>query len=80
MKEVVIKFEPFILNQTVFIKEDSGEIIRKDIPQRELANYISLLTDVDKVHLFGNKKFAEKIKSECITKYKIAETKFIINK
>ncbi len=80
MKEVVIKFEPFVFKQTVFIRDSSGEIQKEQVPQRELANYISLLNDVEKVHLFGNKNFAEKIKSDCITKYKISETKIIINK
>lgn len=79
MKEAVIKFEPFVLNQTVFIRDPSGEITRKEVPQKELSNFISLLVDVQKIHLFGNEKFAEKIKNECVTKYKTNATKIVIN-
>ena len=78
MKEIIIKFEPFIFKQTVFIKEDN-KITRDEVPQKELANYISSLKDVDKIHLFGNKKFAEKIKEECLTKYEINNLEILIN-
>ena len=78
MKDVIIKFEPFIFKQTVFIKEDN-KITRDEVPQKELASYISLLEDVGKVHLFGNQKFAEKIKEECMTKYKINNLEILIN-
>lgn len=78
MKEVIIKFEPFVFKQTIFIKE-GNEIKQEQIPQKELSSFISLLDDVNKVHLFGNQKFAEKIKEECTTKYKINNIDFCIN-
>lgn len=78
MKEVIIKFEPFVFKQTIFIKE-GNEIKQEQIPQKELSSFISLLDDVSKVHLFGNQKFAEKIKEECITKYKVNNIDFCIN-
>ena len=64
MKEIIIKFEPFTFKQVVFIKNsETGEITQEAVPQKELSSYISLLDDVDEVHLFGNKKYAEKIKA-----------------
>lgn len=78
MKEIIIKFEPFVFKQTVFIKENN-HINKEEVPQKELSSYISLLEDVDKVHLFGNEKFADKIKEECMTKYKINNINFYIN-
>ena len=83
MKEIIVKFEPFVFRQTIFIKDlDSGEVKEQHIPQKELSSYISLLNeDVKKVHFFGNEKFAEKIKEECLTKYKMnTNTEIIINK
>lgn len=79
MKEIVIKFEPFVFKQTVFIKNEDGQISQELVPQKELTNFISLQTDIDKVHFFGNRKFAEKIKDECVTKYKLQESKFYFN-
>ena len=81
MKEIVIKFEPFILKQTVFIKDsETGQIKHEAIPQKELVGFIALQDNLDKIHLFGNYKFAEKIKNECITKYKLKEEKFYFNR
>lgn len=81
MKEVVIKFEPFVFKQTVFIKdEETGDIMQEQIPQKELANYLSLKEDLHKIHFFGNAKFAEKIKIECTTKYKMNNVEILINK
>ena len=81
MKEVVIKFEPFVFRQTVFIRDNqTGEIKQEEIPQKELASYLSLKEDICKVHFFGNKKFADKIKTECVTKYKMDNIEIIINK
>lgn len=81
MKEIVIQFQPFVFKQTVFIKEkESGEIIQQKIPQKELATYISLQQNVETVHFFGNAKFADKIKNECITKYKMNNVNILINK
>ena len=80
MKEVIVKFEPFVFKQTIFIKNEDGTIEKEQIPQKELASYISLLTDVEKVHLFGNEDFAKKIKEECITKYNLQNMEIIINK
>ena len=80
MKEIVIKFEPFVFKQTVFIKDtEPGEVSQQLIPQKELTNFLSLQTEAEKIHLFGNRKFAEKIKEECMTKYKLQESKFYFN-
>lgn len=79
MKEVIIKFEPFVFKQTVFIKDEKGEITQEHIPQKELGSFISLLNDVKTVHFFGNEKFADKIKTECINKYNFKESIFYIN-
>lgn len=80
MKEVVIKFEPFVFKQTIFLKdEQTGTIIIDSIPQKEIASYLSLREDIHKVHFFGNKKFAEKIKTECATKYKMDSIEILIN-
>lgn len=81
MKEIVIKFEPFVFKQTLFIKdEETGIIEEENIPQKELASYLSLKEDICKVHFFGNEKFAEKIKTECLTKYKMNNIEILINK
>ena len=81
MKEIVIKFEPFVFKQTVFIKDtQTGQVSQQSIPQKELTNFISLQTEAEKIHFFGNKKLAEKIKEECVTKYKLQESKFYFNK
>lgn len=79
MKEIVIKFEPFVFKQTVFIRDENGEIDQEQIPQKELASYLSLKEDICKVHFFGNAKFAEKLKTECVTKYKLQDSLFYIN-
>ena len=81
MKEIVIQFEPFVFKQTVFIK-DGDNITQEKIPQKELANYISLQEDLKAVHFFGNVNFANKLKNEFITKYKLKEkdVNILINK
>lgn len=59
MKEIVIKFEPFVFKQTVFVKDlETGKIVQEKIPQAELANYLSLKENLLRVHFFGNAKFA----------------------
>ena len=59
MKEIVVKFEPFVFKQTLFIKdEETGAIEQENIPQAELTNYLSLKEDLHKIHFFGNAKFA----------------------
>lgn len=80
MKEVVIKFEPFCFNQTIFIKDtETNQIIEQDIPQKDLSNFISLIdNECCGIHFFGKKEFAEKIKEECLTKYKV-HTNILIN-
>lgn len=80
MKEVVIKFKPFILNQAVFIRDEDGNITEEAVPQKSLAEYISLIPNVNKIHFFGNKKFAEKIKNEFLTKYSNNTIEFLFNK
>lgn len=79
MKEVIIKFQPFVFKQTVFIKEGE-ELYTHQVPQRELASYISLLANVKCVHLFGNAKYAKKLKDECCTKYNLNNLDILINK
>ena len=81
MQEVVIKFEPFVFKQTVFIKNlESGNVSEEHIPQKDLANYLSLMQDIKQVHFFGNAKYAEKIKNECLTKYKMDKVEITINR
>ena len=81
MKEIVVKFEPFVFKQTIFIKdEETGIIEQESIPQKELASYLSLKENICKIHFFGNKNFAEKIKAECLTKYKMNNIEILINK
>lgn len=81
MKEIVVKFEPFVLKQTVFIKDlETGNITEKHIPQKELSSYLSLEEDLQKIHFFGNAKFAEKLKVECVTKYNMTKVEFVFNK
>lgn len=80
MKEVIVKFEPFVFKQTVFIKNEKGEITEAKVPQKELSSYLSLLSDVGNIHLFGNQVFAEKIKKECVTQYGLNDIVILINK
>ena len=81
MKEVVIKFKPFLFNQAVFIRDEDGNITEEAVPQKSLAEYISLISNVNKIHFFGNEKFAEKIKNEFLTKYSNNNTiEFLFNK
>ena len=68
------------MKQTVFVKDEDSVITQYEVPQKELASYISLLDDVKKVHLFGNEKFAEKIKEECLTKFSVSDIEILINK
>lgn len=80
MKEMVIRFEPFVFKQTAFIRTEEGQVIQEKIPQKELSSYISLHNDIEKIHFFGNYKFAEKIKQECISKYNLRNVEIVINK
>lgn len=77
--EIIIKLEPFTLQQTVFIKHENGTIERKELPQKELASFISLQKNVTKVHCFGNEKFVSKLEETCISKYKLNNIDFCIN-
>lgn len=78
MKQLIIKFEPFVFKQTVFLKEDD-DVQKIDIPQKELTSFISLQENLSAVHFFGNEKFIKKIEEECITKYKLNNVKYYIN-
>ncbi len=82
MKEVIVKFEPFIFKQTVFIKDcDTEAIETKQVPQKDLLNFLSLIPDVKVIHFFGNEKFAKKIKDDCLTCNKFSKNVYIcINK
>ena len=53
MKELIIKFQPFVFKQTVFVK-DGSKLKEEQVPQKDLANYISLCEGVHTVHFFGN--------------------------
>ena len=81
MKDIIIKFEPFVFKQNIFIRDnETGEVIQECVPQKEITSYISLLKDdIEKVHFFGNKDFAEKIKAECLTQYNLNNLDIIIN-
>ena len=81
MKELIIKFQPFIFKQLVFIK-DGRKITQQEVPPKELASFISLCEGIDTVHFFGNQKYAERIAEECKCKYNIKtkNIKFVFNK
>lgn len=83
MKEISIKLAPFIFKQTIFIREvneiGSDTVTSIDIPHSEVASFISLQTDLDTVHLFGNQKFAKKIQEDCLKKYNVKNVTFSIN-
>lgn len=83
MKEISIKLAPFVLKQTVFIRDineiGSDTVTSIDVPHSEVANFISLQTDLDTVHLFGNQKFAKKIQEDCLKKYNVKNVTFSIN-
>ena len=66
MKEIIVKFEPFIFKQTVLIK-DNDTITIEHVAQKDLLNFLSLVPDVQTIHFFGNEKFANKFKEECLT-------------
>lgn len=80
MKEIIVKFEPFVFKQTVFIK-DGEEIKKKSIPARDLIECLYNESKVSKIHFFGNVKYANKIKDEYLTNYIKAEArpKILIN-
>ena len=80
MKEIIIKLEPFVFKQTLFIKDEQGTIVQVQVPQREVASYISFLAGIEKIHLFGNEKFINKIREECITKYNLKNIEFCMNR
>ena len=80
MKEIIIKIAPFVLKQTVYIKDkETGAVTEKHIPQKDLASFISLEDDLETVHLFGNKKFLQKLQQECIAKYNYLDCQFKFN-
>ena len=83
MKEISIKLAPFVLKQTIFIRQVSqiGEdtLTTIDIPQSQIASFISLQTDLTNVHLFGNQKLAKKIQENCLKKYNVKNVMFTIN-
>ena len=81
MKEIIIKFEPFVFKQTVFIKNlETGQVTQDFVPQKDLAKYIASQDNVTKVHFFGNKKYADKVKIECLNKFKNQPVEIVINK
>lgn len=82
MREMIIKIAPFVLKQTVYIvNRETNEVIEDKVPQKDLAKYFSAhQNDVDCIHLFGKEEFVKKIQEECITKYKIQNCDFKINK
>ena len=70
MKEIIVKIEPFVLKQKVFIKEDGKEgMTVKEMSQKNLINFLEFSAcdcDCMKVHLFGSEKLTSKIKEECL--------------
>lgn len=81
MKEVIIKFTPFVFKQTVFIK-DGEHLIEQKVPQKEVAKFIAFCKDINTVHFFGNEHYAKKVKEECILKYQMQpnQVKFVFNR
>ena len=83
MKEIGIKIAPFVLKQTVFIREVSeigdDNVTTVSMPWNEIPKFISLQTDLDKVYLFGSQKFAKKIQEDCLVKYNVKNVTFVIN-
>ena len=80
MKELIVKIAPFILKQSVYIRDiETGEIKEECIPQKELAHFISLQQDIKEIHLFGHEKFVKKIQEECMYKYNMKDFVFKIN-
>ena len=68
MKEIIVKFKPFVLNQTVFIKEND-KIIERKMSQKDLPDFIAKANDIDSVHFFGSQRYVEKIKDECLSRF-----------
>ncbi len=79
MKELIIKFAPFVLKQSVFIK-DGDKIIEEKIPQKEIASFVSAQENVKKIHFFGNETYARKIAAEVTTKYGMTDIEMLFNK
>lgn len=83
MKEISIRITPFVLKQTIFIREvaEIGEdtLTTISIPQSQIASFISLQPQLERVHLFGNQKFAKKIQEDCLKKYNVKNVTFTIN-
>lgn len=70
MKELIVKIAPFVLKQSVYIRDiDTGEVKEECVPQKELASFISLQENVKEIHLFGHSKFVKKLQDECMCKY-----------
>ena len=78
MKELIDKFSPFILKQTVFIK-DGDKITEEKVFQKDLAKFIASQTNVSKIHFFGNEDYAKKIATEFITKYNVTNVEILFN-
>ena len=80
MKEIIVKFTPFVFKQIVFIKDlQTGNFIEEAIPQTEVLKYISSIKNVKEIHLFGNETYAKKIKEDCLTKYNLKNVEIKIN-
>ncbi len=75
MKEIIIRFQPFIFKQNVYIRDlQTDKLELEQVASKDLAKYIatkSVAENCNKVLLFGNKSFANKIKEECMTKYNL---------
>ena len=81
MKDIIVKFEPFILKQTVFIKDlETNEVKCEKIPQKDLFKLLSVQKDdIDTIHFFGNKNYIEKFKTDCYSKYDLKNVNIQIN-
>lgn len=81
MTDLAIRVNPFILKSTVMVRDKELGIYREEkIAHKDLAAFISAQENLDTVHLFGNEKYVKKIEEECIAKYNMERTIFLINK
>ena len=81
MKKIVIKYEPFTFDQTLYIKEigtdTDAEVVH--IKANEIPKFISEAEDIEEVHLYGNEKLVQNVRKECLTKYRLHNIDFYVN-
>ena len=83
MREIIIKYNPFLFSQTVFIRDDMSKMVTNySVKTPDLNRFVSEVgkkKDVKAIHLFGNEKMVNKMKTECATQYDVNPAKFYIN-